>query len=316
VTGPSLLGKKPGDALEWGRTTEEATMILVGVDGSRAGLEAAGWAAREAALRRVPLRVVHAIPAWVLETGGDGPYAGVARWMREGAETVLAGAVDRARREVPGLEVEAVPIPGDPRPALVKAAAEAELLVVGNHGLGGFRGLLLGSVAQGVAGHAPCDVVMVREMATPPRGEVVVGVDGSPSDERVLEFAFAEASLRGAGLRAIHAWQPFDFGDYGFGGLPPGSDDLAGEGRERRLLGEVLAGWGERYPDVKVVEETVKGHPVEVLRHVSDGADLVVVGSHGRGELAGMILGSVSQGVLQHAHCPVAVVRIRKPATA
>ncbi|MFO7251870.1 MAG: universal stress protein [Actinomycetes bacterium] len=291
-----------------GATIEEATMILVGVDGSRAGLAAVAWAAREAALRRMPLRVVHAIPAWALETGDEGPYAGVARWMREGAETVLTGAVDRARREVPGLEVAAEPIPGDPRPALVKAAADAELLVVGNHGLGGFRGLLLGSVAQGVAGHAPCDVVVVRETATPARGEVVVGVDGSPSDEAVLRFAFAEASLRGAALRAVHAWRPFEYG-----GVPLGPEDLAGEGRERRLLGEVLAGWGERYPDVAVVEETVQGHPVEVLRDASDGADLLVVGSHGHGELAGMILGSVSQGVLQHARCPVAVVRVRRP---
>jgi nucleotide-binding universal stress UspA family protein len=284
-------------------------MILVGVDGSRAGLEAAGWAAREAALRRVPLRVVHAMPRWALETGDEGRYAGVARWMREGAETVLAGAVDRALREVPGLKVESRPIPGDPRPALIEAAADADLLVVGNHGLGGFVGLLLGSVAQGVAAHAPCDVVVVRETSARPRGEVVVGVDGSPASAQVLEFAFAEASLRGVGLRAIHAWRPFDYGV--LGGFGPGSDDPAGEGTEKRLLGEVMSGWGERYPDVKVIEETVKGHPAEVLRHVSEGADLVVVGSRGRGEISGMVLGSVSQAVLQHATCPVAVVRVR-----
>jgi Universal stress protein UspA and related nucleotide-binding proteins len=283
-------------------------MILVGVDGSRAGLEAAGWAAREAALRHVPLRVVHAVPGWVLETGETGRYAGVARWMREGAETVLAGGVDRARREAPGLEVDCALLPGDPRPALIEAAARAGLLVVGNHGLGGFRGLLLGSVAQGVAAHAPCDVVVVRE-APAPRGEVVVGVDGSPAAEQVLRFAFAEASLRGASLRAIHAWRPFDLG----GGYALGSDDPAGEQSERRMLGEALAGWGERHPDVKVVEEVVKGHPVEVLRHASEGADLLVVGSRGHGALAGMVLGSVSQGVLHHARCPVAVVRVGRP---
>lgn len=292
-----------------GTTREEIQMILVGVDGSRAGLEAAGWAAREAALRRVPLRVVHAMPRWALETGDEGRYAGVARWMREGAETVLDGAVDRARREVPGLTVESRPIPGDPRPALIEAAADADLLVVGNHGLGGFRGLLLGSVAQGVAAHAPCDVVVVRETPGRSRGEVVVGVDGSPASEQVLRFAFSEAALRGVTLRALHAWRPFELG----GGFAPGPDDLAGEQAERRLLGEALAGWGERYPDVKVVGETVRGHPVEVIRHASDGADLVVVGSRGFGGLAGMLLGSVSQAVLQHAHCPVAVVRVRPP---
>ncbi|MEV5408795.1 universal stress protein [Thermopolyspora sp. NPDC052614] len=285
-------------------------MILVGVDGSRAGLEAAGWAAREAALRHVPLRVVHAMPRWALETGDEGPYAGVARWMRESAETVLTGGVDRALREAPGLEVESAPLPGDPRPALIKAAADADLLVVGNHGLGGFVGLLIGSTAHGVAAHAPCDVVVVRGSSVPPRGEVVVGIDGSAANEQVLRFAFAEASLRGVRLRAIHAWRPFEVG----GGFAPASDDLAGEQGERRLLGEAITGWSERYPDVKVIEETVRGHPADVLRHAAEGSDLLVVGSRGHGGLTGMLLGSVSQAVLQHATCPVAVVRVREDA--
>ncbi|MEV4471851.1 universal stress protein [Nonomuraea sp. NPDC049504] len=122
-------------------------MIVVGVDGSRAALEATGWAAREAALA-----------------------------------------------------------PGDPRTALIRAAREAELLVIGSHGIGGVRGLLVGPVAFGVAGHAPCDVAVIHAPPSLPRAEIVVGVDGSPNAGRVLETAFAEAELRGAVLRAVHAW--------------------------------------------------------------------------------------------------------------
>ncbi|GIH68466.1 universal stress protein [Sphaerimonospora thailandensis] len=285
-------------------------MIVVGIDGSQAGLEATAWAAGEAVLRGVPLRVVHAIPRWVLESGESdegGRYAGVARWMREGADTALAAAVDRARRASPEVEVDSAHLPGDPRSALIEAAAKADLLVVGDHGLGGFRGLLLGSVAYGVAGQAPCDVVIVRDVPVPPRGEVVVGVDGSPIGAAALDFAFAEAALRGARLRAVHAWTWFEAG----GGFVPMPDDLDVERGETRLLNEALAGRRGRYPDVEVVEEVVRGHPVEVLGQASDGADLLVVGSRGRGNLAGLLLGSVSQAVLQHARCPLVVVRGR-----
>lgn len=273
-------------------------MIIVGVDGSLAGLEAAGWAAREAALRAVPLRVVHAMPRWACETE-SGRYADIAKWMREGARTILDAALERIGREEPKVTVESGFEPGDPRTALIRAAEGAELLVIGNHGLGGVRGLLLGSVAYGVAGHASCEVVIVRELPSLPRGEVVVGVDTSPASREVLEFAFAEAALRGAALRAVHAWN----------WLHPvgGFSDV---GNELRLLREALAGYRERYPDVPVIEEVVQGHPAEVLERAATGADLLVVGSHGQGELVGMVLGSVSQAMLHHSPCPMVVVRV------
>ncbi|MEV1204618.1 universal stress protein, partial [Microbispora rosea] len=144
-------------------------MIVVGVDGSRAGMEAVCWAAREAELRGVPLRIANAIPAWACSTAQQGPYTNVAAWMRDGAAAVLDAATERVRVEAPRVQVDTAILAGDPRPALVEAAADADLLVVGNHGLGGFRGLLLGSVAYGVAGHAPCDVVVVREVPSAPR---------------------------------------------------------------------------------------------------------------------------------------------------
>jgi nucleotide-binding universal stress UspA family protein len=291
---------------------EEDTMIIAGVDGSQAGLEAAGWAAREAALRGVSLKVVHALPEWVFRGAARGPYPQVAKWMRDGGTEVVTAGLERARQEAPGLAVDCALLAGDPRPALIQAAGEADLLVVGNHGLGGFRGLLLGSVAYGVAGHAPCHVVVVRKSSSPPRGEVVVGVDGSRSGTEVLEFAFTEAALRGVGLRAVHAWNLWVWS--AGGAVVPAMDGFEDEQIETRLLAEALAGLREQYPDVKVSEEVVRRHPAEALRRASDGADLLVVGSRGSGAFAGLILGSVSQAMLHHALCPLAVIRTPKTA--
>ncbi|GAA2899033.1 universal stress protein [Streptosporangium fragile] len=278
-------------------------MIVVGVDGSQAGLAAVSWAVREAGLRGTALRVVHAMPAWPLETPEDARYAYVARWMREGAESMLADALERARREGPRVDVETRLLPGDPRDTLIGAAREAELLVVGSHGTGGFRGMLVGSVALGVSGHAACPVAVIRDLPVRPGGEVVVGVDGSPAGAAAVGFAFAEASLRGTGLRAIHTW------DGPVMGGEPFPEQAAREKAEteRRLLAEALAGWGERHPDVKVTEQVERGHPVQVLKDASAQAELLVVGSRGRGELSGLILGSVSHSLLHHAACPLVV---------
>ncbi|MEV7808098.1 universal stress protein [Microbispora sp. NPDC088329] len=284
-------------------------MIVVGVDGSHAGMEAACWAAREAGLRGVPLRIANAIPAWACSSARQGRHAGVAAWMRDGAAAVLGAAAERVHAEAPRVPVDTAILAGDPRPALVEAAMDADLLVLGNHGLGGFRGLLLGSVAYGVAGRAPCDVVVVREVPSAPRPEIVVGVDGSPALAKVLDFAFAEAALRGTGLRAVHACSPLEAG-VGFAPIP---DDFDDEKVEVRMVREALAGRREFYPDVKVVEEIVRGHPVDVVRHASVGAELLVIGSRGHGEFTGLVLGSVCQAMLHYARCPMAVVRVPAP---
>ncbi|MGV9778383.1 universal stress protein [Streptosporangium sp. NPDC003464] len=279
-------------------------MILVGVDGSRAGLEAVGWAVREAGLRGAKLRIVHIMPVWAYEMPQGVRHAAVGQWMRDGATSTLAEALRRAREEDGDVEAETLLLPGDPRLGLLKAAEHAELLVVGSHGLGGFRGMLLGSVALGVAGRAACPVAVVRDLPAHTRGEIVVGIDGSPSGAAAIGFAFAEASVRGATLRAIHAWRRPAAG----GGLfaPPVAQEMA-EG-ERRRPAEALAAWSGSYPDVKLVEQVEHGHPVDVLRDASAQADVLVVGSRGRGELAGLLLGSVSHSLLHHAACPLAVV--------
>ncbi len=273
-------------------------MILVGVDGSPAALDAVSWAVREARLRGGVVRVVHVMPAWPLEMAEDAPYADVGRWMRDGAASMLTDALERARQEDGRVEVESLLLPGDPRLTLIEAAKDAERT-------GRRLGLtaLLGSVALGVSGHTDCPVAVVRHLPARLRGEVVVGVDGSPAGVEAIGFAFAEASFRGAALRAVHAWNrpiagggPFALAD---------AEEMAEE--ERRVLAEALAGWSERYPEVKVTEQLEHGHPVDVLRDASTEADLLVVGSRGRGDLAGLVLGSVSHSLLHHAACPMVV---------
>ncbi|WP_214317831.1 universal stress protein [Nonomuraea sediminis] len=257
-------------------------MILAGVDGSHAAREAAAWAAREAGLRGADLTVAYAMPRWACETD-SGRYSEVAAWMRQSATEVLEAAAERARQERPEVSLTSRYLPGDPRTALIRAAADAELLVVGNHGVGGVRGLLIGSVAYGVAGHAPCPVVVVRGLPREARNEVVVGVSGNVA---ALEFAFAEAALRDARLLAVHVRAEDE---------PPDALKLLAESRERHL-------------GVAVVEQVVDGDPATVLREAGTGAELLVVGSRGHGAVAGMVLGSVSQALLHHASCPLAVV--------
>ncbi|MEV0390565.1 universal stress protein, partial [Nonomuraea sp. NPDC050643] len=217
-------------------------MIIVGVDGSRTGLEAVAWAATEAAIRDAPLTVAHAVPKWVCEEH-PAHYAEVAQWMRDGANTVLTDAEERARDERPGIRVERVLLPGDPRQALIKASETAELLVVGSRGIGGVRGLLVGSVAYGLAAHARTNLALVHERPSAPRGEVVAGTDGSAGSARALEFAFAEAELRGARLRAVQAWAwPHPTG------FEPA--DRESEQKALRSLDELLSGHRERHPGV------------------------------------------------------------------
>ncbi|MDH2430815.1 universal stress protein [Sphaerisporangium sp. TRM90804] len=267
-------------------------MIIVGVDGSEAALEAARWAAREAVLHGTSLHVVHAMPAWACDPH-DGPYTEVAQWMRDGADSLLEEAVNQALRAEPGVEVTRARLPSDPRPALIRAAKDAELLVVGNHGLGGFRGLLLGSVALGVSGFAPCPVAVVRGPAPSARSHIVLGVDGAESGANAVEFAFAEAERRGVELLVVH-----------------GAAEATGP-QERCVPAEVIESCKDRHPGTKVIEQSVPGHPVDVLQQASEDAALLVVGSRGRGGFTGLVLGSVSHAVLHHARCPVVVVPAR-----
>ncbi|GAA3458664.1 universal stress protein [Saccharothrix longispora] len=281
--------------------------IVVGVDGSSSALAAARWAATEAARHHVPVKLVHAYqlpvrgyPEIVL-TGHD-----VRQAFEDTGRERLAEAEGVVRQAVPGVEVETSLVLGGPAAVLVEESRRARLVVLGSRGLGGFSGLLVGSVAVAVSAHGACPVVVVREQV-PTEGAVVVGVDGSEISEQAVAFAFEQASVHGAPLTAVLAWT--DFLVDGAHGSRFTVDWAQVEDEERRLLAERLAGWQEKYPDVPVTRVVIRDRPVRALLQAAADARLLVVGSHGLGGFTGMLLGSTSQALVYHAPCPLAVVR-------
>ncbi|WP_433507348.1 universal stress protein [Pseudonocardia halophobica] len=283
--------------------------VVVGVDESDSARDAVRWAAAEAARRGAPLRLVAAfapIPAG--HVGNPGLGTSYRRVMTEAARGVLTSAAELAAQVAPGVATEAELRTGFPVPVLLDESDRAVLTVVGSRGLGGFTGLLVGSVAVALAARGRSPVAVVR--GDPGEGAegdrpVVVGVDGSPTSESALAVAYEEAALRSAPLVAVHTW----LDDMLEPALAPVIDWAALETEESALLAQRLAGWSEKYPDVEVRRLVVRDRPARALVAESAGAALVVVGSRGRGGAAALLLGSVSHALLQHAHCPVLVVR-------
>jgi nucleotide-binding universal stress UspA family protein len=290
--------------------------IVVGVDGSPHADTAVRWAAARAQHTGARLRLLHAyvvpVPAPAM------PLVAVATsavtpedYLRTAGEAVLAAAADVARRHATGVDVTTDLRVGGAALALVDASAEAGLIVVGSRGLGGFKGMLLGSVGVQVSAHALCPTVVVRGPA-PAAGPVVVGVDGSEPARAALAFAFAEAHRLGTTVIAVHAWSP---------PLPTGLADaaavaLADDGDRARyqqaaqqILTDALAGCRQQHPDVPVDERLTEVGPVMALLEAAAEPAMIVVGSRGHGGFTGLLLGSTSQSVLHHAACPVAVIR-------
>ncbi|WP_308259500.1 universal stress protein [Pseudonocardia sp. H11422] len=288
--------------------------VLVAVDGSEPALRAVRWAAQEALRLRVALRVVTASGGSSVRHFGDpnwGPDYEEA--LLEIARAQVAAAADVAGETAPDVEVVPQVLEGYPVPALLDESREVQLVVLGNRGLGGFSGLLVGSVTVAVAAHAACPVVVVRgtdqDAATAQEGPVVVGVDGSPLSEAALAFAFADADAHGSALVAVHSWQDAV--------MDPAAAAYVNweaiESEEHRLLTERLAGLAQKYPDVPVERVVVRDSPARVLVERSAGARLVVVGARGRGGFIGLLLGSTSQALVHHSRCPVVVVRPEQP---
>ncbi len=293
----------------------DASRIVVGYDGSVTSRAALEWGIAEAQARHAPLRIIHALASPAVAVTGYGIYEPLdPELIVKVGEQTLATALERVQEIAPDLEVDARLIPGPPARELLDHLEGAAVVVVGSRGHGTFGELLLGSTALALAAHASCPVIVLREGAgraieALESGRVVVGVDGSELSTEALAFAFEEASLRGAGLTAIHAWDaPFwDVRGHGGAGVPDVMRDFQGE--ELRLLSESLAGWREKYPDVDVRQTLVHEEPVKALVDASPGAVLLVVGSRGRGGFLSMLLGSVSHALVHHARCPVAIVR-------
>jgi nucleotide-binding universal stress UspA family protein len=284
--------------------------VVAGVDGSECGLQAVRWAAAEALRRQLPVRLVaaHAWPSGGL-VGDPGLGVDYRAVLRDVVLGHLATAAADARQVAPELDIEQVEVTGYPVPVLLGESAHAEIVVLGDRGLGGFTGLLIGSVAVEVTAHASCPVIVVRGSEpdrTGPRPEpVVVGVDGSPTSEAATAFAFEAASLRRVPLVAVHVWRDVLVDAT----MAPLLDWNVIDSDEREVLAERLAGWTAKYPDVPVRRLVARDRPARALVEESGRAQLVVVGSRGRGGFHGLLLGSVSQALLHNAHCPVAVVR-------
>jgi nucleotide-binding universal stress UspA family protein len=264
--------------------------IVAGADGSPSADRAVEWAAAEAALRGRPLHIVCAVqPAYCPEA---------ADLLADVGERVLAAAAGLAAKAVPDLTATTELMFGPPAHALRERSEDAWEIVVGHRGLGGFTGLLLGSTGLKVAGHTACPAVVVRGGAGTDRDEVVAGLDLREEDG-VLAYAFETAAARCAWLRVVHAWDILD------DGASPGTVRQALTVAQERLAAAVEP-WRSRCPDVRVVEETPPGHPVEELVERSVRAALLVVGSHRHG--IGPQISSVAHGVIHHADCPVAVL--------
>lgn len=281
--------------------------VVVGVDGSPPSQAAVEWAADDAVRRGCALRIVHVCEPWTYDIPLQTP-PGFRDSMAEYCQSVLDGAVDLARAHAPQVRVDTALERGRVVDVLRREAEGAEQVVVGGRGLGGFTGLLLGSVSLALAGHVATPVVIVKKTRRSVADKVVVGFDGSAYAAAALDHAFEEAVRRKARLQAIHAWQAPILGPYA-AAYTSLFDDISAT--ERRQAAETLASWQRRYPGVEVEETVVYGHPVAVICEASDSADLVVVGSRGLGGLGAAVLGSVSHGVVHHARCPVAVINAR-----
>jgi nucleotide-binding universal stress UspA family protein len=258
-------------------------------------------------MRNVPLTLVHMLNAFVPTFPQIPMPSGVAVWQEDDGRQALEHAVKIAedavktdRKIAITSELKCSP----PVPTLVDLSEEAEMVVVGSNGRGAVGRVLLGSVSSGVVRSARCPVAVIRNedasMPHPEQAPVLVGIDCSSASELATAIAFDEASRRGVDLRALHTWSDFAVFEGPW---------LDWKSEAERSLAEYLAGWQERYPDVKVHRLIGFDVPGRALIEESESAQLVVVGSHGRGRMTGMLLGSVSNAVVHSVHTPVIVAR-------
>jgi nucleotide-binding universal stress UspA family protein len=281
--------------------------IVVGVDGSDQSAAALRWAAREADLRGHDLV---AVLVWDLfnQHHADGTHRFDPEYGADQADAALAAAVEAALGADAAATVVRRVVCDVPAPGLLAAADQADLLVVGARGLGGFRDLLLGSVSQQCLHHARIPMAIVRGDSSEAGGRerVVVGVDGSEPSEAALRWALDEAAARKAVVQVVHAWEPPVI--YGPVGGVPGSEMGAIESGAHRLVDDMVERLGEKAASVEVERTVVPGGPAPSLLDAAEGADLVVVGRRGLGGFGRLLLGSVSEHVARHAPCPVVVV--------
>ncbi len=280
--------------------------IVLGLDDVR-GPEL-DWAAREAESRQLPLellRAYHVIPnPMPFDRAIDRM---IVADLKQRAEHILQDALAHLGRCWPGVETVARLVEGEPIRLLSEASGEAELTVLGSRQYGLLNSIMTGSVSTVVAatGHGPVVVVAHAPASAAGHPAVVVGIDGGESTAEVLAFAFDFASRHRHRLAAVLCWRPEPLATSRWRPSEPAPE------RAERWLAEAIAGWQQKYPDVPVQRTVVRDHPVTGLVTASTGQELLVVGSHSSHPRIATLLGSVSQGVLHRASCPVAVVHPR-----
>ncbi|MFF0222969.1 universal stress protein [Streptomyces sp. NPDC004629] len=305
--------------------TTNTQPVIAAVDGSEDSLRALDWALDAARRRAAPLRVVH-VRQYAPWGRPEAPAAGP---PEPDDDRVLDEVRTRLRGLATAQPVEYVTLQGAPAAVLPALGAEAQVLVLGSRGRGGFASLLLGSNGMAAARDAACPVVVVPrpgrgagttpaapaagDQGEPPAGpgsRVVVGVDVDHPDDVTLAFAFTEADLRGALLQVIAAYrwpaQPLMApGEL----VPPVIDQDAVENETRALAEGLLTPHRARHPDVRAETRVLPADAAGSLVAASGGAGLVVVGRHRRRLFApARMMGSVTHAVLLHAACPIAVV--------
>ncbi|WP_326835172.1 universal stress protein [Amycolatopsis rhabdoformis] len=288
-----------------------ARTVVVGTDGSPGAVEAVRWAATVAAERNLDLLITHGLEFVVrfhdLDIAGMDDVGTLAQHL---AESIVSEAREVALSVDSSLTVGTEIVPESAAALLVGLSRTARMVVLGGSGVGAVGGVLVGSAVATVVSQAHCPVAVVRRRGetVPTVGPVVVGVDGSPNSEQAVGVAFEEAAFRGAGLVALHAWS--DVSDerlFGLARLIAKWDSV--EPDQQRLLAQRLAGRQEEHPDVEVRRRLVRDNPRDALLEESEHAQLVVVGSRGRGGFKGLLLGSTSQSLVRRAQCPVLVIR-------
>ncbi|MEQ6903439.1 universal stress protein [Nocardioides sp. YIM 152588] len=281
--------------------------VVVGIDGSGRALRALIWGARDAFLHALPLRIVHTLPRYE----ADFPLFPPGRFeVAEGrAREAVAEAVALVEQAYPDVRIETATPMSSPAAALVEASGTAHAVVLGSKG-DNVGNLLLGSTALQVVGHTDCPVVVVGHVSAG-HDRVAVGTDGSANSLPALAYAFDQAQLRGAELRVVSALGlPQGWPRHLLRPLPEDDDEVAAR---RAEIEAQVAPLLERHPGVKVTLDVHRLDPLETLEIASHHADLLVLGSRGRGGFHGLALGSTTHQMLHFATCPVAVVRSGAP---
>lgn len=281
--------------------------VVVGVDSPEPRQAAIELAALQARRFDTGLTLMHVLQPPVQFSMS--PLAVGLEDIAKADQSMLDKLIATVTLEHPDIRVQGDLVIGTPAYDLIQASHRAKLLVLGCRGIGGFEEMLLGSVSAQVAVHASCPTIVVRPLRPDdlPGGPIVVGVDGSASSRAAVEFAVLQAVGTDCEIEAVHVWHP----DYS--GANDGQELLGIVDQEtaaEALLAECVAGYADKYPDVRIGQIVVRHEAAEeVMVRASERASLVVVGSRGRGAFRGLILGSVSQALLHHGRCPIAVVR-------